>query len=462
MTFYSLQFLILFFVICIAVQYANSPHQQHMIFLLGNVVFYGYWDYRFLLLLMYVILLCYMAGIWYEKRRTNSVLTTGIILCVLTLAIFKYFNFFIDTFETAFNVQNISTLEIILPLGISFYILQAISYLFDIRNRTIPVEHDLIKFATYISFFPQITSGPIMKAHDFLPQLNFIHRITKENVYKGTQLFLMGLTKKIVIADCLGVAVDAVYNAPLAYNGLSILFAILGYSFQIYADFSGYSDMAIGIATILGFNFGKNFNIPYIATNPSDFWRRWHISLSSWLKEYIYIPLGGNRRGSFRTYLNIIMTMLVSGLWHGTNINFIVWGFLYGVASSINKLWRSMFFHNERACEIFGGFLGIVMNFVFVSFAWVIFRANSMQHVYDILSGLLRTDGINFVNVYTVIYIIFLTGLNIASYFLNDKNEIIVNMDLDQFKNKVIISVWLFLILMFMHVGESTFIYAQM
>ena len=337
MIFYSLTFALFFAVLIMLTHLVKDCKKQHIVFLLANIVFYGYWDVRFLLLLAAVILICYFGANLYETNQNRIFITIPVVTCLGVLGICKYLNFFIDSFCEAFNISGIHTLQIILPLGISFYLFQAMSYMFDVKKETISAEKDFIKLATYISFFPQITSGPIVKAHDFLPQLDRVHRIKKSNVYEGIQLFVLGLTKKVVFADRIGVAVNAVYSAPLAYNNISIFWAIIGYSLQIYCDFSGYSDMAIGIAKVLDFDLGKNFDLPYLAKNPSDFWRRWHISLSSWFRDYVYIPLGGNRCKLPRVIFNLFAVWALTGLWHGANFNFIAWGIYYFVILVLEK-----------------------------------------------------------------------------------------------------------------------------
>ena len=300
MSFYSLNFLLFFLAATGLVQLSKTVKAQRWVFLLANAVFYAYWDARFLLLLLGVIGVCYAAARLFEYGGKSAYIYAGVTACLALLGFCKYYNFFVSSFARAFGL-GLGTLNIILPLGISFYLFQAMSYLLDVKKGTIPAERDFVALAAYISFFPQITSGPIVKAHDFLPQLERLHRVKKENVYLGVTRFVTGLTKKVVFADRIGVAVNAVFATPAAYNGLSIAMAVIGYSLQIYCDFSGYSDMAIGIATIWDFDLGKNFNMPYLAENPSDFWRRWHISLSTWFRDYVYIPLGGSRRGKFRT-----------------------------------------------------------------------------------------------------------------------------------------------------------------
>lgn len=241
MIFYSLAFALLFCALVLALRFTKTAGQQQIVFLLANAVFYGYWDWRFLFLLAGVILVCYFCALAYEKKERNVFVVLPVLFCLGILAVCKYLNFFIESFCAAFGIPDVGALGIILPLGISFYLFQAMSYLLDVRKKSIPAEKNLVRLAVYVSFFPQITSGPIVKAHDFLPQLDRLHRVGKKNLFAGAQQFLLGLTKKIVFADRIGIAVDAVFKAPALYDGISVLWAVIGYTLQIWFDFSGYS-----------------------------------------------------------------------------------------------------------------------------------------------------------------------------------------------------------------------------
>ncbi len=459
MTFYSVSFLVFFVIFSILINIAPSTKVQHYVFLAANIVFYSFWDYRFIVLLLAVIVMCYYSAILYEKKKLKLYIYIPVIVCLIVLGVFKYFNFFTESFSKIFGIKDYVTLNLILPLGISFYLFQAMSYLFDVKNSKVQLEKDFIKFSSYISFFPQITSGPIVKSKDFLPQLDVLHRVRKDNVYMGIQLFLIGLTKKIVFADRIGVAVDAVYSAPRAYNGISIIFAIIGYSIQIYCDFSGYSNMAIGIAKIWDFDLGENFNAPYIARNPSDFWRRWHISLSTWFRDYVYIPLGGSRKGKIRTYFNLFITMVLSGIWHGANSTFIVWGIIHGIGSAVNKIFNDLVGKEKKVIVPEG--LCITINFIFVSLAWVVFRAENVKKALSIIYGIFNTDGIMYVSIFVIVYAVFFLIVDIYILKKNNSQVITTNINLDKFSGKLIVAVWIWLIVMFMYVGNSAFIYAQ-
>ena len=456
MSFASVNFLLFFLAATALVQLSKTVKQQHRVFLLSNAVFYAYWDVRFLLLLLGVIGVCYAAARLYERSGKPAFVYAGVIFCLALLGFCKYYHFFVTSFARAFGLAE-GTLNILLPLGISFYLFQAMSYLLDVKKGTMTAERDFVVLAAYISFFPQITSGPIVKAHDFLPQLERLHRVKKDNVYLGVTRFVTGLTKKVVFADRIGVAVNAVFAAPAAYNGLSIAMAVVGYSLQIYCDFSGYSDMAIGIAAIWDFDLGKNFNLPYLAENPSDFWRRWHISLSSWFRDYVYIPLGGSRRGKLRTYVNLFITMVLSGLWHGANATYLVWGAYHGLGCVIHRLL------GKRGSQKtpWQTALCTAANCLFVSAGWVIFRADSMAQAMAVFSGLFRGDGICYINVFVVIYGLVIALTHLYARFRLDGNAPTARLALDTFRGKLLLCVWVFLIAMLMYCGNSAFIYAN-
>lgn len=389
MSFASLEFLIFFLVVLVVMLFLqrlkNSLYKE-LFLLLVSYFFYGYWDWRFCFLLLFVTATSYITALFVSKKIALSI---GVIIPLVVLCFFKYFNFFLDSFEALIN-KDIGNLSIILPVGISFYTFQALSYVIDVKRGEIPAEKSFIKLALYISFFPQLVAGPIVKASEFLPQLREDRRITIKNIETGIQLMLFGLVKKIVIADHLSVFVDDVFWAPEAYSWITIILAVISYSIQIYFDFSGYSDIAIGCAKCFGYDFRPNFNMPYVSENVTVFWRRWHISLSSWLKEYLYIPLGGNRKGKVRQYLNLFITMLLGGLWHGANWTFVFWGALHGGALCVDKLIPK---RNERK-TIFR-ILSALGTFLFVSFAWIFFRSENFLNAWLILKGIFTLqDGI--------------------------------------------------------------------
>ncbi|GHV46899.1 hypothetical protein AGMMS49546_35740 [Spirochaetia bacterium] len=304
-----------FFAVVLAATILIKPRKaRHIILLIASYVFYGWWDWWFCFLMLVLTAVAYVSAVQIEKRQNNRIyIITGVAVPLIILGIFKYFNFFVASFARIWGISSIGSLNIILPVGISFYTFQSLSYTIDVYRKKISAETDFVKLALYIAFFPQLVAGPIVRASDFLPQLEEDRSVTVQNFTTGIQIFIFGLFKKIVIADWLSVFVDDVFRTPNAFHAISIILALIAYSIQIYFDFSGYSDMAIGCAKCLGYDFAWNFNVPYLSQNITEFWRRWHISLSSWLQEYLYIPLGGNRKGAGRTYINNMLTMLLGG-----------------------------------------------------------------------------------------------------------------------------------------------------
>jgi alginate O-acetyltransferase complex protein AlgI len=346
MIFSSLSFFIFFSIVLMLmaltkIRFFSNRRIRHGILLVASYIFYGWWDWRFCFLMFILTLVAYMAALWISGQPEKKVyIIIGVAVPLVILSVFKYFNFFISSFMKVWGITRGNALNIILPVGISFYTFQSLSYTIDVYRKKIQAEKDFSKLALYIAFFPQLVAGPIVRASDFLPQLKEDRSISMNNFMIGIQIFMFGLFKKAVIADWLSVFVDDVFRTPMAFHAVSLILAIIAYSIQIYFDFSGYSDMAIGCAKCLGYDFERNFNLPYISRNITEFWRRWHISLSSWLKEYLYIPLGGNRKGTVRIYINNMLTMLLGGLWHGANWTFVIWGGIHGIALCVHKMYK--------------------------------------------------------------------------------------------------------------------------
>ena len=296
------------------------------------------------------------------------------------LCYFKYTNFFYEMIAPLWG-GTFHTLDIFLPVGISFFTFQSLSYTIDVYRRQLqPLDH-LLDYAFYVSFFPQLVAGPIVRARDFIPQIHQPLCVTREMFGQGVFFILSGLFKKAVISDYISVNfVERIFDNPALYSGIENLFGIYGYTLQIYCDFSGYSDMAIGIALLLGFRFPLNFRSPYKSESVTDFWHRWHISLSTWLRDYLYISLGGNRKGKLRTYINLLITMLLGGLWHGASYNFIVWGGLHGLALAAHKGWRDLQ-HKPKTIHSHGWkkTAAIILTFHFVCLCWVFFRNSTFE-----------------------------------------------------------------------------------
>lgn len=312
-----------------------------------------------------------------QKRGARlAVMWLSIAISLSILGYFKYANFFLWNWNQMVE-GNFQPLDIILPVGISFYTFQSISYVVDVYKRRINPTKSWLDYLFFLSFFPALVAGPIVRADYFLPQIEKNRKPTGVQVWGGLWLVVIGIIKKALIADYIAQYNDLIFNDPSLYTGVQTLMGVLGYTMQIYCDFSGYSDMAIGIALIMGFKLGINFNSPYQSRNLTEFWRRWHISLSSWLRDYVYIPLGGNRKGTFRTYLNNFLTMLIGGLWHGAAWKFIFWGAMHGVGLAVHKACKPLL--DKIPDNALTVFLGWAITFVYVSLLWVFFRAADFE-----------------------------------------------------------------------------------
>jgi D-alanyl-lipoteichoic acid acyltransferase DltB (MBOAT superfamily) len=313
-----------------------------------------------------------------DPKKKKLWLTLSICLSLSILCYFKYTNFFISMLSS-----NFAPLDIFLPAGISFYTFQTISYAVDVYKGKVEPARSFLQYLFYISFFPLILAGPIMRAGKFFAQIKDNKVIDKTMIYGGLWLIITGLLKKAVFADYIAQYNNWVFDAPLNYSGFEGLMAILGYTAQIYCDFSGYSDISIGMASIMGFDLGVNFRLPYQSVNLTEFWRRWHISLSSWMRDYIYIPLGGNRKSKFRMYVNNMITMLIAGLWHGASWQFIYWGGMHGVGLIVHKLNKPWLDKIPDTWTVKA--VSTVLTFVFVAFLWIFFRASTMENALDLI-----------------------------------------------------------------------------
>ncbi len=463
MSFVSFSFLIFIAVVLLLMVVVRNRTTQHIILLVASYIFYITFDWRFLLLLLGISAFTWLVGKGIAGRKerdenTRGLLLLGVAAALVTLGYFKYCNFFVESFCELFGLEP-STLSILLPIGISFYTFQAISYICDVDSGRVEAD-SLLHILLYIGFFPQIVSGPIVKARDFLPQLRKDVEVNRENFSEGIQYFIVGMFRKVVIADQLGVCATAVFAAPEAYSGLSLAFASLAYTMQIYCDFAGYSDMAIGIARCMGFDLGQNFNMPYIARNPSDFWRRWHISLSSWFRDYVYIPLGGNRRGETRTCFNLFLTMLLSGLWHGASWTFIIWGVLHGIWSVGHRIFKKAR-RNKNGGKA-GAIVSRVLTFCMVSLLWIVFAADSFDAAWIYISRMFTmADGIRYYFVFVPIYAVIVFGTHLYAALKNDGNSPVRALNLSKFIPKLLLCTICLVILCFGYFGDSAFLYAQ-
>lgn len=422
MLFNSLTFLI--FLVCILSLYYILPYKyKWYLLLIGSCIFYMAWRIEFIFLILFSSFFNYYIGLLIEKyeNKSKTILTTGLIINFLILFIFKYSIFINHSFMSIYNYFNIpypiKDFDIILPMGISFYTFQATSYTIDIYRKRYKAEKNILKVSLYIMFFPQLVAGPIERADNLLNQLFLNHKLNIYNISMGIKIMLIGYFKKIVIADRIAILVNTVYNSPYDYNGISFIIATIFFAIQLYCDFSGYSDIAIGCAKLFNINLMENFKSPYFSKSVKEFWTRWHISLSTWFKDYLYIPLGGNRKGIIKTYFNLMITFLVSGIWHGANWTFILWGGLNGfyqiVGDLKNRFLKSINFNiKNKYINRFFNIFRTLITFSLICFSLIFFRANTVKDAFYIINNLF-SDIQNVNNIQYLYNISTQLGLNI-------------------------------------------------
>lgn len=398
MSFVSIEFAVLLVTALALLAVFRQPPVRKLILLAASCFFYAWWDWRFLGLLAAVTLIDYYVShfmtLTADPKRKKLLLLVSVVANLGFLGFFKYFNFFIDSFNLLLEPigWRLGTLSIILPIGISFYTFETLSYVIDVYRGSHPPAKSLLDYAIFITFFPRLVAGPIMRPYQFLPQLERGLIMNFPNLVEGAQWFLGGLIKKLVIADNCAILVDRIYAAPGLFSSSTVWLAVLAYSVQIFFDFSGYTDMARGVGKMIGIELPLNFNLPYTAQSFSEFWTRWHISLSSWLRDYLYIPLGGNRKGPVRTYINLMITMLLGGLWHGASWNFVLWGGLHGVYQAVERL---IFPHKppQRPFTSVWAWASAVAVFLIVTVTWVPFRSPDWGTTVTVFEKLLFMPG---------------------------------------------------------------------
>ena len=398
MIFSQLEFPIFLAAVLLAVGLARGNSARKWVLLVASYYFYAYWDWRFLGLLAGTTLLNYLAaaGIAASDRPAvrRAWLWLGVGSGLGALAFFKYFNFFVESFNAllAPTGLRLGTLAIVLPVGISFYTFQALSYTIDVYRGRLERSRNLRDFALFVSFFPQLVAGPIVRAADFLPQLERTHPLTADRAWLALREFSVGFFKKAFLADRVAPFVDEVFAGHGLFDGPTTWLAVLAYAVQIYCDFSGYSDMAIGVARLLGYDLRENFDRPYLAESPAELWHRWHVSLSSWLRDYLYVPLGGNRHGRGRTYLNLGLTMLLGGLWHGAAWTFVFWGAWHGAALALHR-WLRETGRLEGLPLRLRQFGGWATTLFVVLIGWVFFRAQGFGAALALLEQMFLPSG---------------------------------------------------------------------
>ena len=433
MLFNSINFLIFFPVVTLI--YFLLPRKiKNYWLLVASYFFYMCWNPKYILLLLTSTFVTYLSGLAIERikqqkydtvierKYKNYVVAASFTINIGLLFYFKYINFALEVLESVFGAigitLNIPAFDIVLPVGISFYIFQALSYTMDVYRDEIYAEKNFFRYALFVSFFPQLVAGPIERSKNLLRQLAEPKCYDYDNVRTGLLTMLWGYFIKIVLADRLGILVDTVYANPDAYHGMQVILANLGFTLQIYCDFMGYSIIARGAAKVLGYNLMSNFEMPYFANSIRDFWRRWHISLSSWLRDYLYIPLGGNRRGLGRKYFNLLLTFFVSGLWHGASITFVVWGLFHGICQVIEDLFRQRFgvikdrIETKHLAIAWNG-INVFKTFIIAAIGWVFFRADTLRQAVRILRSSLILD-----NVRSTLSLDGLSALSIGKYDL--------------------------------------------
>lgn len=377
MLFSSMFFIYAFLPLLLVVYFMTKEEHRNGVLLASSLIFYSWGEPNYLVIMLLTIAVNYYAALFIERHRGRGfwILVGAILVNLSFLGYFKYFNFFVDNINHVAGT-NFEFIKVIMPIGISFYTFQALSYVVDVYRQDVPAQPEFSKVALYISLFPQLVAGPIVKYHDVAEQIS--HRKSEpEMFYRGVRRFIIGLAKKVLIANNMGLVADKVFSAPVEQvDTLTSWIGAVCYSLQLFFDFSGYSDMAIGLGMIFGFRFMENFNYPYISSSITEFWRRWHISLSTWFKQYVYIPLGGNRVSTRRMYFNLLVVFFVTGFWHGAEWTFIVWGMWHGLFIVIEKITG---WHKSEGSLLLRIFRHSTTLFI-VLIGWVFFRANDLAH----------------------------------------------------------------------------------
>ncbi len=454
---------------------------QNYLIVASSYVFYGWWDWRFLSLIFFSSLLDFIIG-WKLKNeerdsRRKLLLTTSILVNLGLLGFFKYYNFFLDNFVAAFSFFGkdikANSLNIILPVGISFYTFQTLSYSIDVYRRKLEPTRDFIAFSAFVSFFPQLVAGPIERAQQLLPQFYTKRTFDYSKAAEGMRQILWGLFKKIVIADNCAEYANMIFNNSADYSGSTLILGALFFTFQIYCDFSGYSDIAIGTARLFGFNLMRNFNFPYFSRDMAEFWRRWHISLSTWFRDYLYIPLGGSRGGTLMKVRNTFIIFIVSGFWHGANWTFIVWGalnamyFLPLLLTNNNRANLDVIAQGRLVPNI-REFSSMLLTFSLTVIAWIFFRAENMGHAFQYIKGIINPSILSlpeFIPDIQFVSTLFFIGVLLIMEWIGREKQFALEFTGPEFIGRSFLRKALYVCLVFAIVifggGEQEFIYFQ-
>lgn len=453
---------------------------QNTFLLVASYVFYGWWDWRFLSLIFISSLTDYCLGLLIHRTENIQIRKIFLVISILVnigiLGFFKYFNFFLDSLLTVTSSiglhLNMNTLKIILPVGISFYTFQTLSYTIDIYKRKFHPTNDIVAFFAFVSFFPQLVAGPIERAKNLLPQFFVNRKFDIIQIKDGLRQILWGLIKKVVIADTLAIKVNTIFNSNALENtpGIILVLGSIFFTFQIYCDFSGYSDIAIGSARMLGFNLMQNFNFPFFSRDIRELWHRWHISLSTWFRDYVFIPLGGSRTTKARYTLNILLTFVISGLWHGANWTYIIWGLIHGLfylpslfIKKLNTKYQNIVAYNKKLPSA-GELLKIILTFCVFSFSFIFFRSDSITSAFSYITNLFENWNIlpktfDYIYIKSIVSIIL---LSIVEWFQRKKLYALEIGNLKTHWRYLIYAIALFVFLYFGEFGfQKQFIYFQ-
>jgi D-alanyl-lipoteichoic acid acyltransferase DltB (MBOAT superfamily) len=448
---------------------------QNVLIVVSSYVFYGWWDWKFLTLILFSTLVDYFVGVGLSKEKNQIkrkiLLWTSIIVNLGFLGFFKYYNFFLDNFVTAFtffgSAINTNSLNIILPVGISFYTFQTLSYSIDVYKQKLEPTKDFIAFAAFVTFFPQLVAGPIERATHLLPQFYTKRKFEYNNAVDGMRQILWGLFKKIVIADNCAEFANQIFNNSAEMNGSTLVLGALFFTFQIYGDFSGYSDIAIGTSRLFGFDLMRNFNFPYFSRDIAEFWRRWHISLSTWFRDYLYIPLGGSKGGTWMKVRNTFIIFIVSGFWHGANWTFIVWGLLnalYIMPSIIFNTNRNNLDTVAKGKNLpsIRELAMILLTFSLTVFAWIFFRADNIGHAYSYISRMFSNSLLSMPTVLPKSTILLVILFVLVEWFGREGQFAIANLGL-KWKRPIRYAMYYAIIIAIFWFGgkEQQFIYFQ-
>lgn len=465
LAFNSWQFWILFTFFIIIL---GMIRKRKLVMIIYVIAFSAFFYYKvsglFVVLLFLKSIIDYILGKWliYSKNGLRKfVFVLALTISVGTLGYFKYAGFLIDSFSVLFE-RNFAPIDVIMPIGLSFVTFQTISYFVDIYKGKFDGAKNVFEYLFFITFFPTIVSGPIVRAVHLMPQMRSNRKVTNAMVSDGFGLILSGLVKKAIIADYIAQYNNIIFSLGANYSGIEYLLALFGFSVQIYFDFSGYSDIAIGISRIMGFRLMPNFNNPYQSRNITEFWRRWHMSLSFWLRDYVYIPLGGNRHGKFRMYLNVLATMVVGGIWHGAGFNFLIWGFVHGLALIVQKMIATISIPFKKASH----FMSVMLTFVFVSLAWLFFRVDNLNDVTIISDAIISNFNVDmvvpFIEARTACLVAFITSLILIFMPISWKNSILkLYVKMNWFVKMILFIVVVQTIVQLSSVEITQFIYSQ-